>query len=127
MKRTIISRWLTVGLCVGVLGACASAPKPDRQLVLAESRISEAKNNEAYQYAPVEIKNAEQHLTAARQALAKEDNLEARRLLEKAEMEADYAVAKSELAREDKTVQEVRAAIKDLKREINANSGGASE
>lgn len=127
MKRTIISRWLTVGLCVGMLGACASTAKPDRQLVLAESRISEAKNNEAYQYAPVEIKNAEQHLTAAREALARGDNLEARRLLEKAEMEADYAVAKSELAREEKTVQEVRAAIKDLKREINTNSGGASE
>ena len=127
MKRTTLSRWLTVGLCVGLLGACASTPKPDRQLVLAESRISEAKNTEAYQYAPVEIKNAEQHLTAARQALSKGDNSDARRLLEKAEKEADFAVAKSELAREDKTVEEVRAAIKDLKREINANSGGASE
>tara|TARA_R100000306_G_scaffold62572_1_gene73923 strand:- start:28976 stop:29308 length:333 start_codon:yes stop_codon:yes gene_type:complete len=110
-----------------MLGACASAPKPDRQLVLAESRISEAKNNEAYQYAPVEIKNAEQHLTAAREALAKGNNLEARRLLEKAEKEADFAVTKSELAREEKTVKEVRAAIKDLKREINTNTGGASE
>lgn len=127
MNRTRLNHWLIIAVSAGILSACASVPKPDRELVLAESRINEAKNSEAYQYAPVEIKNAEQNLNAARQALTREDNLTARRLLEKAEKQADYAIAKSDLEREDKTVQEVRAAIADLKREIDANSTGGGQ
>ena len=78
------------------LAACASSsPPPDSDLAAARTAILQAEPV-AYRYAPAELRVAQDKLSRAEQAMARDDWREARRLAEEAEVDARYAWALAE-------------------------------
>jgi Domain of unknown function (DUF4398) len=82
---------------LAVLTACASAPPPPTEsLVAARSAIGNAEKADAGRNAAPEISEAREKLTAANTAVEQKDMPSAQRLAEEARVEADLASAKSD-------------------------------
>jgi uncharacterized protein YaiL (DUF2058 family) len=97
-------------LALSVLLGCASDPAPTEQLRLTEQALVQARSAGATEQTPA-LALAEQHLTAAVAAMKDESYREARRLAEKAELDARLAEAS---VLNDKSQQE----LEELNRRI---------
>ena len=84
-------RWLAL---LAVLAACATEPAPTAELAAARAAVQQA--SPAAEYAPKELAAAQTKLGLAESALARGDNLRARRLAQEAEVDARLAWALSE-------------------------------
>jgi hypothetical protein len=84
-------RWLAL---LVVLAACATEAPPTAELASARAAVAQA--GPTAEYAPKELAAAQTKLTAAQQALARGDNVQARRLAQQAEVDARLAWALSE-------------------------------
>lgn len=84
-------RWLAL---LVVLAACATEPAPTAELAAARAAVEQA--GPAADYAPKELAAAQRKLTAAEGALARGENIQARRLAQEAEVDARLAWALSE-------------------------------
>ena len=84
-------RWLAL---LAVLAACATEPAPTAELAAARAAVDQAAP--ASEYAPRELAAAQTKLRAAQDALARGDNLQARRLAQEAEVDARLAWALAE-------------------------------
>ena len=84
-------RWL---VSLAVLAACATEPPPTAQLAAARAAVDQAAPGASY--APRELAAAQTKLKEAQAALARGDNLQARRLAQEAEVDARLAWALSE-------------------------------
>lgn len=97
---------------------CASKVAPVENITGAAMAIKEAENANAGVYAPLELRLAEEKLTAAKQAMGREEYTEARRLADEALADAQLAEAKSRAEKSKMTAEELRESIETLKREI---------
>jgi hypothetical protein len=84
-------RWLAF---LVVLAACATEPAPSAELASARAAVQQAAP--AAEYAPKELAAAQTKLSAAQDALARGDNVRARRLAQQAEVDARLAWALAE-------------------------------
>ena len=84
-------RWLAL---LVVLAACATEPAPTAELAAARAAVEQA--GPAAGYAPKELAAAQRKLSAAEGALARGENIQARRLAQEAEVDARLAWALSE-------------------------------
>ena len=118
MKKTALKPWFAlVSICgLVVLGGCAEAPTVDsvEPAQLAVDRAIEAKAGE---YAPLELRLAQEKLAGARRAMNEEEYEEAQRLADAAQVDAQLAEAKakSETAREE--AQAIQLTIDSLRQE----------
>lgn len=103
------------------LAACANdIPAPTEQVTLSDNIIRNAENAGAVQYSPVELNMAREKLEAARREMQDENNAEARRLAEQAEVDARLAELRSRTQTTKDAVAAVQASIDTLRRELNA-------
>jgi hypothetical protein len=79
---------------VGVVG-CATEPPPTAEVASARATVGHA-GAEVAQYAPRELAAAQTKLKLAEDAIARGENVRARRLAEEAEVDARLAWAMSE-------------------------------
>jgi hypothetical protein len=77
------------------LAACAGTPPPATELAAARAAIEQA-GPLATRYAPAELAAAQKKLQLAEQAMARDDQVQARRLAEEAEVDARFAWAVAE-------------------------------
>lgn len=84
-------RWLVF---LALLAACATEPAPTSELAAARAAVEQAAP--VSQYAPRELAAAQTKLRFAQDALARGDNVRARRLAEQAEVDARFVWALSE-------------------------------
>ena len=84
----------------------------------AESAIREAESSTATIHAPLDLKLAEDKLSAANAAVKKEEFTEAKRLADEATADAKLAEAKSLSEKAKKRAQEMRDSIEALRQEI---------
>jgi membrane peptidoglycan carboxypeptidase len=77
-----------------VLAACATEAPPTAELAAARAAVAQARP--VAEYAPKELAAAHTKLMAAQDALARGENLQARRLAQQAEVDARLAWALSE-------------------------------
>jgi hypothetical protein len=104
---------------LGMLVACTSGPeRPDQLLAQTELRIDAAEDAQAGREAPLELRTARDQLSDARRSIQAEDYAAARRNLEKALVNADYAIAKSRSDKTQEAAEEVRKTIDTLRREL---------
>lgn len=105
------------GVAVG-LAACASDPVPEAELAAAEVAVDQAEQANAPAQAPGPYELARDKLERARDAMADDENAEARRLAEQALVDAQLAEAqaRSEVARQN--AAELRASIETLQDEL---------
>lgn len=119
MKSSRFESNLMIPLTIMMMAAsgCSSAQAPTATMSQAQLAISEAEQNRASQYAPLELSNARAKLHEAEQAMRNEDYRKARRLSEQALVDARLAeaTAESEIARRD--AAELQQAIKTLRAE----------
>jgi len=88
----------------------------------AEKAVDEAIASKASQNAPAELKVAEEKLSRAREAFAKEEHDKASRLAEEAAVDAQYAQTKATTERNKKTVGEMRKNIEVMRQDIERQS-----
>ena len=113
-KQTIL---LSLGLLA--LTACAPAMQPPTsQMALAQSAVDKATSAGAYEYAPLELKMAQDKVEQAKTAMNAKDYVKAERLLEQAEIDAQLAEAKSSTTKSQKAVDSLQQGIDLLREEI---------
>lgn len=110
---------IAVVLIAMIFSGCASKNiAPVESIAGAESAIKEAANSTATVYAPLELKLAEDKLSAANAAVKKEEFTEAKRLADEALMDAKLAEAKSLSGKTKKQAREMRNSVETLRKEI---------
>lgn len=97
----------------GVIAACGGGPKPEAQAAQSQAAISaaEAVGAQSYPKAALHLKMARDQVKTAELLMADGDNDEANLVLQRAEADAQLALA---LAREEKQRAEAREAMKKI-------------
>lgn len=109
-------------LCgVVVLSSCASRPPAAtlEQMSKADLAVKQADKSKAPEYASLELYTAREQLTSAQQALNRKDYAEARRLAERALVNAQLAETMAEAAQTRQAATELQQSIGDLRREAD--------
>src|SRR3954466_15566166 len=103
--------------------ACASTPPPTQQITAAESAISHAEQAQVADFASPELSEAREKLAAARTAVSKDEMTHAARFAEQAQLNADLAAAKAEVAKAKAVNDELRKGTSAVKQELQRNTG----
>ncbi|MGY4526612.1 DUF4398 domain-containing protein [Pseudomonas sp. TE21394] len=101
-----------------LLGGCASALVPNEQIELTRSAVNRAVSADATQYAPVEMRAAQDKLSAMDRALGQDDLELVRRLAEQAEADARLAERKAMAAKRQEQLDIARKGIEVLRQEM---------
>lgn len=108
--------------CTAILiVGCASLPPPTEQMAVSQSAITNAVSAQGHEFAPVEMRSAQEKMERANQAVAKEDYVRARWLAEEAQTDARLAEKKSHSAKAQKAAIAMQDDIRVLREEINRN------
>jgi small-conductance mechanosensitive channel len=119
MKVSAKKHAISLSLALLSLTACTpSMQPPTSQMALAQSAVDKATTAGAYEYAPLELKAAQDKIDMAKTAMQAKQYGEAERLLEQAEIDAQLAEAKSSTAKSQKTVDTLQQGIDLLREEI---------
>ncbi|KHA72489.1 DUF4398 domain-containing protein [Pseudomonas fluorescens] len=105
-------------IMTGALSACASAPIPEQQLGLAKDAVNRAVSAEATQYAPLEMKAAQDKMFQMERALGEKNYPQAKLLAEQIEADANLAERKSRAVKWQKQLTDARSGIQVLKQEM---------
>lgn len=108
---------------VVLLAGCASVPPPTESLTRASTAVNDAAQAKADDYAPLELRNAQQKLEQAQALAAQEDYDRAARLADEAAVDAELAAAKSRSAQVERAVEEVRESVRVLREETIIRQG----
>ena len=111
-------RRFALTLLAALLCACASAPAPTLELGRARDALARAEKAGAADYAPVDYKMAREGVDGGRALIETRDHSVARLVLQKAEVRAELAAAKSTAARLRTDVQRKEAENASLRREL---------
>jgi hypothetical protein len=108
-----------IACAVIVVAGCASVPPPTEQIAVSRSAIANAISAGGAEYAPVEIKTAQEKMDRANRAMQKEDYEDARRLAEEAQADARLAEKKAQSAKAQKAASVTQDDIRVLREEMN--------
>jgi len=114
---------LTAAVAGMLLVACASTPPPAQQITAAEVAIDHAEKAQVADYSSPELVEARANLTAARAAVEKEDMETARHLAQRAQLNADLAEAKANVAKAKTVNDEMAKSTTVIKEEMQRNPG----
>lgn len=122
--RDPIVRWSAVFLVCGAIGlsGCSAGHPPTAQLAQATLAVQEADKNKAPQYAPAELNMARQELESAQQATREKDYTKARRLAERALVNAQLAAAKAETEQARQAAAALQRSIETLRQEAEPSA-----
>lgn len=99
-----------------VLIACVNdVPPPTAQMGASSQAIQNAERAGAQQFAPAELQMAKNKMAAADAAMRADNRVEARRLAEAAQADAEYAAAKAQNAAAQQAVTTVRRDLQSLR------------
>lgn len=106
-----------VGLLM-IMSGCASVTVPNEQIELARNAVNRAVAAEATQYAPVEMRAAQDKISALDRALGEKKFEQARTLAEGARADARVAERKAQALKAKEQLEVARKGIEVLKQEI---------
>lgn len=108
-----------IALAAVVAAACASTPPPIEQMAVSKSAVANAVSAGGSQYAPVEMKTAQDKMDRANRAMGKEDYEDAGRLAREAQADARLAEKKAESAKAREAANVTQEDIRVLREEMN--------
>jgi Domain of unknown function (DUF4398) len=111
-----------VGCAAVVIAGCASIPPPKEQMAVSKSAIANAVSAGGSEYAPVEMRAAQEKMDRATRAMEKEDYENARTLAEEAQVDARLAEKKAQSAKAQKAASVMQDDIRVLREEISRKS-----
>jgi Domain of unknown function (DUF4398) len=125
--RTVILSTTSAIVCV-VASGCASGPKPNDELTKAHSVVEQADKGNAQRYAAADLQRAHDELNSADRAADQKKYKEARDQAQRAEVDADVAVARGNSGAAQKSAEEVQQGVSSLKQETqhSANETGVN-
>jgi Domain of unknown function (DUF4398) len=101
------------------LAGCASVPAPTEQMAVSRSAIANALSAGGSEYAPVEMRSAQDKLDLASRAIEKDDFENARRLAEASQVDARLAEKKAQAGKAMKAASVTREDNRVLREEMN--------
>jgi hypothetical protein len=108
-------------LLCGAMGLSSCAGKPPAatvsQVSQAELAVQQASKSKAPEYASLELHTAREQFASAQEAMHKKDYTQARRLAERALVNAQLAETKAEAEQARRAAAELRQSIEALRRE----------
>lgn len=107
---------LLAGLGALTLAGCAGNP-PSEQMAVTESAVNAAVSAGGPQYAPLEMKTAQDKLAQARIALNDKEYEQARRLAQQAEWDARVAERKSQAVKAQNAVKDAQQGVMEIREE----------
>ena len=121
------NRWYRVAGVIGcaavlMAGCASSGPKPTEQIAVSKSAVANAEAAGGNEYAPVEMRTAQDKMDRAHRAMDKEDYVNARWLAEEAQVDARLAEKKAQSAKAQKAAIVMGDDIRVLRDEINRKS-----
>ncbi len=116
LSRFQLPKLAAVALGGLLLIGCAGNP-PNEQFAVTESAVRSAVSAGATQYAPVDMRAAQEKWKQAELAMQKENYDEARRLAQQAEWDARVAERKAQAAKAQKAVEDAQKGIQELREE----------
>ena len=119
-NRNIIGLFAVLAVIVGILAVGCSTPpvKPDDKIAVAKEAINRARMVNANEYAPLDLKFAEDKLKEATDAMAKQDYETARIKAEAAALDANLAETKSRAAKQKKITEDMQDDVDKLRKEV---------
>jgi hypothetical protein len=102
-----------------LLAACASTPPPREAMAVAEAAVASATSAGAPQWAPAELRTAQDKLARAQSALVAKDNAQAMTLAVEANADALLATSVARAAKAQKAADEVQEASRVLREEMS--------
>jgi Domain of unknown function (DUF4398) len=110
------------------LAGCATPPRPEESLQLAQSAINEAQREGAAQLAPGTLVSAQDKLASANQEAARSDGyVPAVRLAEEAQADARLAGATARAVKAERSATELDQSLDALRAESQRTSPGDSQ
>jgi hypothetical protein len=126
MNKFFSDQWYrtvgAIGCAAVVIAGCASIPPPTEQMAVSKSALANAVSAGGSEYAPVEMRTAQEKMDRANRAMDKEDYENARWLAEEAQADARLAEKKAQSAKAQKAASVMQDDIRVLREEINRKS-----
>jgi hypothetical protein len=122
MKTRTLRLTLTTLCCAGlvVMAGCSSMKTPaTADVAVSKEAVSNAADAGAAEYAPVELKSAQDKMAAANKAMAAKDYRLARDLASQAQVDAKLAQSKANSAKATAAANAVQEDIRVLREEID--------
>jgi hypothetical protein len=109
-------------LCLGAVGCASEGPKPTDELTKAHTIVEQAdKGGTAQRYAAADLQRAHDELNDADRLSGQKKYDEARSFAQRAEVDADLAVARGNSAEQQKAAEDVTKANDALRQETGRN------
>lgn len=126
MKKISKHQWYRtmsgVGFAAVVIAGCASVPSPTEQIAVSKLAVSNAISAGGNEFAPADMRAAQNKLDRAIQAMTTEDYQDAQLLAEQAQVDAQLAAAKARSAKAQKAADTVQKGSEVLRQEIDRKS-----
>ena len=127
MKKISKHQWYRMMSGIGfaavvMIAGCASVPPPTEQIAVSKQAVSNAINAGGNEFAPAEMRAAQDKLDRAIQAMTAEDYKNAQLLAEQAQVDAQLAAAKARSAKAQKAAASVQEGSEVLRKEIDRKS-----
>lgn len=105
-------------MMLGSLSACSGVPLPEEQVQLSKNAVNRAVSADATQYAPMEMKSAQDKLFDMERALGEKKYTQARLIAQQAEADAILAERKAQANKARQTLSNARQGIEVLRQEM---------
>ena len=123
--RTFVLSTTGALLCVVAVGCASEGPKPSDELTKAHTVVEQAdKGGNAQRYAAADLQRAHDELSDADRYDAQKKYDEARYFAQRAEVDADLAVARGNSGEAQKAAADVVSANNTLQQETQRNDAG---
>lgn len=107
------------GIAAVVLAGCANIPPPTEQMAVSKLAVANAVSAGGSEFAPVEMKSAQDRMDRANRAMGKEEYESARRLAEEAQADARLAEKIAHAGKARKAANVTQEDSRVLREEIN--------
>lgn len=125
--RTIVFCTTGALLCAAAGGCASEGPKPTDELTKAHTVVEQAdKTGTAQRYAAADLQRAHDELSQADQFNSQGKYKEARANAQRAEVDADVAVARGNSGEQQKAAEDVTKANEALRQESNRGVAGSA-
>jgi hypothetical protein len=116
-----------IAIMAAFLAACGPTKPPGDELGIASRNLSAARAAGAASYAPLELRAAEERLSAANAATARQDYDDAAALAGESAVNSELAAAKSRLGKSRAAVDGLKQQNAELSRDAARHSEGAEQ
>lgn len=97
---------------------CSSTPVPKAEIAVSKTALDSALAAGGAEFAPVEIKTAQDKIEAANKAVERDENMAAKHLAEEAAVDAKLAETKALAGKAEKSLQDSQSGQRALKEEM---------